>query len=151
MMLFPDVQPIVTSDDYYTPKWLFDALNVTFDLDVASPINGPLFTPTKSYYSIHNDGLQQPWHGTVWLNPPYSNPKPWVEKWLNHKNGFALLPTNGGNWHKQLWESDAKGVWLGRLAFVRNGKETAGSPLNIVLWAIGHENIKALERVGKPR
>ena len=140
-----------TSDDYYTPTWLFDQLGLTFDLDVACPVGGALWVPAHRYYTKIDDGLTSPWHGCVWMNPPYSKPQPWVTKWINHNNGFALLPTNGGKWLKELWESPAKGVFLGRLAFTRNGKQNKNSPLNIVLWAIGHNNIEALHKVGKPR
>ena len=149
--LFNLAQTQLTTDDYYTPKWLFDALDVTFDLDVASPPQGPLHTPCHAYYTQADDGLTQPWHGRVWMNPPYSKPLPWVQKWLHHANGMALLPTNGGQWCKLLWDSNAKGVWLGRLAFVRSNHEQKGSPLNIVLWAIGTHNIKAISKVGHVR
>ncbi len=140
-----------TSDDYYTPRWIFDTMGITFDLDVACPPEGPINVPAARYYTALDDGLAQPWHGRVWMNPPYSKPAPWVDKWLEHGNGMALLPVNGGKWCKTLWESNAKGVWLSRLAFVRNGQETTGSPLNIVLWALGDKNIEAISKLGRPR
>lgn len=149
--LFGAAQTIKTSDDCYTPKWLFDVMGITFDLDVACPPEGPINVPAANHYTAADDGLAQPWHGRVWMNPPYSNPSPWVNKWLEHRNGVALLPVHGGKWCKTLWESDAKGVWLGRLAFVRNGKEKPGSPMNIVIWAIGEECVNAIEKLGKPR
>ena len=144
LALFGQPQQELSSDDYYTPRWIFDALGVTFDLDVASPPGGPPFTPCRRYYTQADDGLASPWEGLVWMNPPYSKPAPWVEKWIRHANGFALLPTNGGKWCGDLWASKAVGVWLGRLAFVRNNSEKSGSPLNIVLWAIGERGHETL-------
>lgn len=149
--LFGAPQETKTSDDYYTPKWLFEAMGITFDLDVACPPEGPINVPAARYYTAADDGLAQPWKGRVWMNPPYSKPAPWVERFLNHGNGMALLPVNGGQWCKDLWESEAKGVWLSRLAFVVNGQERRGSPLNIVLWALGDECIEAITKIGKIR
>ena len=140
-----------TTDDYYTPRWIFDTMGIAFDLDVACPPEGAINVPAARYYTAADDGLAQPWEGRVWMNPPYSKPAPWVERWITHGNGMALLPVNGGQWCKKLWESEAKGVWLSRLAFVRNGQERRGSPLNIVLWALGDDCIEAISRLGRPR
>lgn len=145
------IQTQYSTDDYYTPKWLFDTMDVEFDLDVACPPQGPIHVPARRFYTQKENGLVQPWDGRVWMNPPYSKPLPWVEKWLKHRNGMALLPTNGGKWVKLLWESDARGIWLGRLAFIRDGVERKGSSMNIVLWAIGEENVEAASRLGRPR
>jgi hypothetical protein len=35
--LFNFVSEGVTTNDYYTPKWLFDAMGLEFDIDVAAP------------------------------------------------------------------------------------------------------------------
>ena len=37
--LFNTRQEGVTSDDYFTPKWIFDALGIEFDIDVACPMD----------------------------------------------------------------------------------------------------------------
>ena len=95
-----------TSNDYYTPKWVFDALNTTFDLDVSAPPNGAPFVPCRHHYSILDDGLSQPWFGLVWMNPPFSNPLPWVTKFLEHGNGVALLPTSNGKWFDLVWNNE---------------------------------------------
>ena len=38
------------TDEWYTPKYIFDALGVEFDLDVASPQNGPRHVPAKNWF-----------------------------------------------------------------------------------------------------
>jgi hypothetical protein len=81
----------MANDELYTPRFIFDALNVIFELDVCAPKGGPLHTPAVDYYDIDSDGLTAEWYGRVWMNPPYSKPDPWINKWLDHKNGFALI------------------------------------------------------------
>ena len=105
LTLFNTPQTTRTSDDYWTPKWIFDALGITFDLDVACPPEGPAHTPCKQFYTQADDGLAQPWHGTVFMNPPYSNTTPWVHKFMSHANGIALLQTAKSRWCNQLWNN----------------------------------------------
>jgi hypothetical protein len=84
----------ITSDDCYTPRWIFDAMALRFDLDVAAPPGGPWHVPCERYYTAEDDGLSQPWDGLVWCNPPYSNFLPWAERFANTPRavimGFAL-------------------------------------------------------------
>ena len=94
---------VAKSDDYYTPKWIFDQLDINFDLDVAAPEGGVDWLPAKRHYSILDDGLQQDWQGIIWMNPPYSKPTPWVDKFLAHKNGIALLPFMKSKWFERMW------------------------------------------------
>lgn len=79
-----------TSDDCYTPRWLFDAMGLEFDLDVAAPAGGPWHVPAKRYYTAADDGLTSPWDGLVWCNPPYSGLRPWVDRWAAHPCGVLL-------------------------------------------------------------
>lgn len=143
-----------TSDDYYTPKWLFDKLGVWFDVDVCAPIEGPLHTPCTYWHSIKDDGLSQSWHGLVWMNPPYSNSKPWVEKWLEHGSGIALLPTSRARWFSKLWESDASIVHPTptdtMFNFIRDG-QPANIYMPVILAAIGKGKEANLSAVGKIR
>ena len=82
-----------TTDEWYTPPWLFSAAGVTFDLDVCAPVDPILRTcPARAYFTAEDDGLTQPWHGLVWMNPPYSKAEPWVRRWADHADGLALVP-----------------------------------------------------------
>ena len=94
---------VANSDDYYTPNWIFDKLDIQFDLDVAAPKGGVDWLPAKNHFSIDDDGLAQTWNGIVWMNPPYSKPTPWVDKFLEHKNGIALLPFMKSKWFERIW------------------------------------------------
>lgn len=151
--LFNAPQETRTSDDYYTPRWIFDAMGITFDLDVACPPEGPINVPAARYYTAADDGLAQPWEGRVWMNPPYSKPAPWVRRWINHANGIALLPcVKESGWVYELWQSDAKVVWINADSIKFWHKHKEQHILTIVwLWAIGDENVDAIAKIGRVR
>lgn len=92
MTLFslPSDSIAVTSDDCYTPRWVFDAMGLAFDLDVAAPPGGPWHVPCSRYYTAEDDGLTQPWDGLVWCNPPYSNYAEWAARWTAHSTGVLM-------------------------------------------------------------
>jgi DNA N-6-adenine-methyltransferase (Dam) len=82
-----------TNDDYYTPRWIFEAAGLVFDMDVSAPVDPSRRTcPALRYLTPVEDGLAQPWDGLVWMNPPYSNISPWVDRFAAHGSGLALLP-----------------------------------------------------------
>jgi hypothetical protein len=74
------------SDEWYTPKSVFDGLAITFDLDVAAPIESIDHVPANNRYTIKDNALDKPWFGRVWMNPPYSKPTPWIDKFIAHGN-----------------------------------------------------------------
>lgn len=81
------------SNEWYTPKYIFDAIGLQFDMDVASPPDGPRYTPCRSF--ISQDSLEKEWKGTVWMNPPFGNQrikKLWLGKFFQHGDGIALIP-----------------------------------------------------------
>ena len=140
-----------TSDDCYTPKWIFDALGLAFDLDVACPPEGPINVPATSWYTAADDGLAQPWFGRVWMNPPYSNPTPWVKRWIDHGNGVCLVPSSKSKWWQSLWEAECAVVYIGQVSFVRPEAKPFDIGWPIYAWATGDENIAALSRLGRAR
>jgi ParB family chromosome partitioning protein len=63
------------NNEWYTPPRFTDAAHRVMgdiDLDPASCAFANQFVKAKRYYSIEDDGLEQPWEGRVWMNPPYS-------------------------------------------------------------------------------
>lgn len=152
--LFNDQEHTQTSDDYYTPPWVFERMNIDFDLDVASPPGGIDWIPAKQYFTIEDDGLSQPWHGRVWMNPPYSNPKPWIERFIQHANGITLVPMTRGHWFNDLWKSDASFVIPDQketlFKFVRDNKLT-GIFMPVVFIAFGQECQTAISQLGRLR
>jgi hypothetical protein len=139
----------MANDELYTPKYIFDALGLVFDLDPCSPETGAV-VPTRQKYSLPFDGLEAAWFGLVWMNPPFSKPSPWVDRWLSHANGIALLPMGGNaRWLNKIWESQAQVIVLPpNIGFINPKYEIKTIMYRIALWAIGDQAIEALHQSG---
>ena len=144
--------PKGTSDEHYTPKFIFDDLGLVFDLDVAAPIQNS-HVPALHKFDINEDGLKQQWFGNVWMNPPYSKPTPWVEKFIDHRQGIALLPVTRGKWWDKLWqEADAIMPLAYNLQFDRpDGLKARPIVFRTCLYAFGQSNVEALHKFNKAR
>jgi len=137
------------ADDYYTPKWIFDSLRLEFSLDVCAPLNGVPWLPARNHYSIENDGLIQEWFGRVWMNPPYSKPAPWIDRFLAHGNGVALVQTSKSNGFIQLWNQADAIMYLPRnFTFEHRDHGTKGIFMPVALFAMGESNVQALKASG---
>ena len=83
------------SDDWLTPKYVFDALGVTFDADMAASVVKPKHVPCRRWY--YHNSLLCAWseENFIWLNPPFGGRNcilPWLKKFVEHGNGVALTP-----------------------------------------------------------
>ena len=77
-----DRPPDWTSDKWATPwvvVWDLEARFGRFDLD---PCAEEHTAKARSFYTADEDGLSKPWFGNVFVNPPYSDPRPWCERAL---------------------------------------------------------------------
>ena len=151
-----------TSDEWYTPRWIFDAAGLTFDMDVCAPVAPEFRTcPARRYLTVLDDGLTAPWDGLVWMNPPYSNIMPWAERFARHGEGLALVPTVNSSWRIPLMRA-ADGIALvsvstklGRSAirsqvstgFRRPDGSEVGFRFALVLAACGEVAVEVLSRV----
>ena len=154
--LFNSSQTDISSDDHYTPKWVFDTLGLTFEIDVASPPEGIPWIPARRRFTMADDGLAQPWNGLVWMNPPYSNATPWVNRFIEHGNGIALLPICKSWWIESLWSHPDTSCLIGmspgkdRMTFHHKGKMKE-IMFHVLFWAMGNEAQTALKNLGKTR
>lgn len=136
------------SDLWQTPKHIFDALGVTFDLDVAAPVDGPLHVPALSW--ISEGSLETDWSGFVWMNPPFGGRnalQPWLKKFLEHGNGIALTPdrTSAPWFQFALSKCDAVLFTKGKPRFIRPDGNDGGCPaFGCALWASGERAKAAL-------
>ena len=135
-------------DTWLTPPNLLQQLG-PFDLDPCTPPVMPWPTAAKRYTPA-DDGLLQPWSGYVWLNPPFSNVRPWVEKLAEHDNGIALVPASVGcrYWQETIFERAPAWLFVAkRIKFMtvtgEPGKFASG--INVALVAFGERGVKKLK------
>lgn len=132
--------------DYETPKELIDNLSTVFPWDLDACASRP--NVCDRFYSPEDNGLVQPWHGLVWLNPPYGRNRH-IDRWtlkarLEAKQPgctvVCLLPARTST---QWWHDNVpRATWVlfikGRLRFDLPGGEpapnSAGFPSALVIF-----------------
>ena len=101
--------------------------------------------------SLPTDGLLEEWKGKVWLNPPYSNPKPFIKKLSEYGNGIALvLNSTDTVWFQEygLKKADAMFLLKGRPKFTRLDMTEVSIMRGVVLFAYGKDNALKLKECG---
>ena len=144
---------IGATSEWYTPREIFDALGVTFDLDPCSP-GSDHWVPALRVFTKEDDGLAQEWAGFVWMNPPFGDRfghVPWLEKWIQHGDGIGLVRayTSSSWWHEYIPQVDMICFPRGKTKFVRPDGSIGKSPGHgVALIAMGAYGCGALERSG---
>lgn len=116
-----DMQVLTSSltNEYYTPPdyaRLVHAVLGSIDLDPASNRAANRYVRAAAYYTKRQDGLRKPWHGRVFLNPPYgktagrSNQEVWsMHMYRAYRRGdfdsgiLLIYSTQGYEWYERLW------------------------------------------------
>lgn len=104
-------------DSHPTDKWLADIFISWFDP-----------CPLNSYWDPRTDidGLEIDWQYHTFVNPPYSNPLPWVKKAIREKakgNTVVMLLKHDSStkWYRLLHENGANFLMVnGRLSYGRD-------------------------------
>jgi phage N-6-adenine-methyltransferase len=103
--------------EWFTPAEyipLVRAVLGTIDLDPATHIEAQKTVQATTFFTKEQDGLQQEWHGNVWLNPPYAWPliEDFVQKLLDERAAgrvtAAIMLTH--NYTSSAWFQDALAV-----------------------------------------
>ena len=113
-------------DNWGTPLWIWDMFDDWFD---PCPVHG-----------LENGHVKDGLEGDIWsanrifINPPYSNPKPWVEKAIRTKKSDLIFPAqivmllrhdSSTQWYRMLKEAGARFLMIeGRLKFRGLGTDT---------------------------
>lgn len=126
-----------TKQDWETPQEAFDEwnklYNFTFDpcctLDSCKTVAG-------IFDDLGQDGLDLPWAGRVFMNPPYSDIKKWVPKAVDEAKYrpevefvVGLLParTDTEIFHKHIWDKDRRATRPGVTMDLLPGRLVFGS------------------------
>lgn len=77
---------------WFTPKEFIEKLG-PFDVDPCTVSFRPFNTAAVHFEHDKGEcGLVGTWQGRVWLNPPYGKSiMPFIEKFIDHKNGVMLI------------------------------------------------------------
>jgi phage N-6-adenine-methyltransferase len=101
-----------SSDEYATPRWVVKKINKGTNGVDLDPCSGAEKIPiADERYTIEDDGLANPWFGTVYCNPPYSGPDKWVDKGISESSKddveliiFLVKGDSSTNWWHDLYE-----------------------------------------------
>jgi hypothetical protein len=141
--------PVGATREWYTPPPLFARLGLHFDMDVASPMAGPVpWVPADQFLSPRENGLTTPWRGRVWCNPPYGPPGfAFVHRMIEHRDGVLLAPARTETrWFQYAAETANVVSFLrDRLHFIREDGMQARASFGSVLIAWGRDSANAVE------
>jgi phage N-6-adenine-methyltransferase len=127
--------------EWYTPPEYLDLARRVLgqiDLDPASCDIAQEQVGAQRYFTPEDDGLAQPWFGSLWVNPPYSRPAItlFVEKLVGEVRAGnveqAILLTHNftdtGWFHEAVCAADALCFTRGRIRFYGLEGELAAPP-----------------------
>jgi phage N-6-adenine-methyltransferase len=141
------------SDKWYTPPQIVDLVTQVLgaiDLDPCAD-DGKHVTAAQ-HYTAADDGLSKPWHGRVFMNPPYSCPGKWVAKLQSEieagrvTEAIALVPAaTDTNWLSPLLDSQPICFWKGRIKFLDTNyqpKQSARQSHCLIYWGANQQKFK---------
>jgi len=135
------------SNEWETPKWLFDELNTEFGFTL-DPCATKENHKVKHYYTKEDDGLSKDWgKDVVFMNPPYGgNTRKWIDKALNESRKGAVVvclivsSTDRSYWHDFIFPfADQIRFIRGRITF-GDAKSTAPFASAIIVFGKRFDN-----------
>jgi len=141
-----------STNTWFTPKRIIDALGIQFDLDPCTQTYRPHNTALKHLCEDKGDnGLVADWDGTVWLNPPYGREiKRWLDKLADHGDGVALVFSRTETVWAQTCLARATSVNFikGRVSFIKADGTKGNTAANgSMLIAFGDKSDIAIQRI----
>lgn len=131
-------------DVWQTPDEIIDMIR---PIDVDPCAGSDTQIGRDANYDKFDNGLVQEWHGRVFVNPPFSDKKSWLQKAINEQDRteciFVLTPdgTDTKSWWHEYIAAEADYIWFskGRVSYIvphshahefdeYKGGEKAGSP-----------------------
>lgn len=141
---------MANTDERYTPPWLVEKIRRTLggiELDPCTCDEAQKIVAADRYYTIEDDGLSQEWTAsTLYLNPPYSGPRPWIEKWKDQssrdpkqRSCVLVRLAFATRWSKILYDHGDVAVFLwDRVRFLdHRGNDTGKGKIDSALVFVG--------------
>lgn len=136
-------------DKSFTPAWLVEIVEALLDGIDTDPCWHPeshVRPRLVACDGVDLDGLVEPWRGSVWVNPPYSKPRPWIERCEKHTGPvLALLKCDTSTKaFAGVWRADVRVFFSKRLKFEGYG-EAQSAPFASVLvgWNVDAALVRA--------
>lgn len=146
-------QCVGETDEWYTPPHVFKAMGVTFDQDVASP--GAAIVPwIPALAHITANSLTTEWVGFVWMNAPFGPRNglvPWLEKFIVHNYGIALVPdrTSAPWWQQFVPRADLVLFASPKIKFINANTPRSAPAQGTCLIGCGPRALRGLEHAEK--
>lgn len=103
-----------STDEWYTPAVFIEAARDVLgaiDLDPATCQAANHVVQARQIFTVSDNGLNQEWHGRVWLNPPYSDTELWTGKLLEEYQAghvteaiMTIFANTGTKYFQPLWD-----------------------------------------------
>jgi phage N-6-adenine-methyltransferase len=152
-------------NEWHTPPEILNLVRAVLgggiDLDPASNADAQKVVRAKRFFTKADSGLDHPWGGRVFMNPPYGMPliAEFVGKLLHeHRTGrviAAILLTNDstdtGWWHEAMAEAEAACFVHGRIKFQKASGEVGAPPQGQTIFYFGPDRsrfIQTFSRLG---
>lgn len=137
-MSIPRALKTSNSDEWPTPQWLFDLLDLEFGFTL-DPCCTEESAKCSKFYTVTENGLLKNWaEETVFMNPPYSHVSDWMQKAYGSAQDGAtvvcLVPSRTDTkwWHKYAMKGEIRFI-RGRLKF-GNATENAPFPSCVIVF-----------------
>lgn len=150
--LIADNSPKLDGDERYTPAWMFEGMNVEFDLDLAGPAGGIDYLPAARTITKEDDSLTVDWSGNfAWCNPPFSSAADFGRKWLAEiEEGVWLGPMSHSTQYRVDLMKSAENIWFpNELEFHLLGGAAEGIAFPVFVAGFGKRGRLALDNLFK--
>lgn len=134
------------SDNWPTPQWIVDQAAAEFGPFDLDPAAAAANAKAPRYFTVDDNGLDQPWAGRVWLNPPYGRT---IGAWMRKARDevatgraelvFCLVPVrvDARWWQRSVVHADPKPLvrfWPRRLKYVKDWDAPFASATVVYGW-----------------
>ena len=126
------------TEEWYTPSLYIDMVRSVLgaiDLDPASNDYAQEWIQATRYFTVAIDGLDQHWHGKIWLNPPYCHKAGlWTDKAIAEfhsgrvTEAIILVNQSGAAWYHRLDNEFLNCKVSKRISFIDSKGNKQSSP-----------------------